>query len=280
MIALNKAGRVVPTPDSVVFPIALILGLGLLIGLAAALLADYFDSTIHNARSATGALGAPVLAKIPARHRFEDRFADPTKGTERAAAYRGLAATSLATDRLPKALLVTSPAETTQDGVAYNYANGLTVLGMKVALIATQPSQAWFLEPQEHGGTAVATFPELVDLAHRGALGSDLMTRVAMSAGAPTLFVVPPGTDDVHLSLDGLSPLLDAFEAQGIDVVVIAGPQMLDDADATIFAYTVRNVLWSIETHAVKERDARAAAEHLELTGGAPFGVALIGEEI
>ncbi len=280
LIALNKAGRITPTPPRVVLPTLAILLAGLVLGLAAALLTDYFDSTIHTAGAASTALDALVLAKIPARGRFEDRFADPATGSERSAAYRGLAATSISTDRMPKALLITSPRGKGHDSVAYNYAQGLTSLGMKVVLIASQPDQGWFLEPQGHDGPNLATLPELLDLAHRGALGGTLMTRVAVSAAAPNLAIVTPGTGDAHVALDGLGPLLAAFEAEGIDVVLLAGPKMLDDADATIFAYTIRNVLWTIETHAVKEKDARAAADQLAITGGETFGVALIGEEI
>ncbi len=283
MTALTRADRVQPPANSPLLPIAAIVGLGALIGLAAALLFDQMDNTIHNSAGAGSALGAPVLISIPARHRFEDQYADPSASNSaaRAAAYRRLAATSVATDRLPKALLVTSPSGDTQDAVALNYATQLAGLGLKVALLATDPGQSWFAEPLGHTTERPIELPELLALAHAGNLGDAVPDRLAHSDKAPNLFLVPPGgATEGSVPLDGLAPLLAAFDAAGFDITIVAGPAINDDADATIYAWSLRNVLWTVETHHVTESDAHAAADHLELTGGTAFGVAVVGQEI
>ena len=59
-----------------------------------------------------------MLAAIPAWTRAEERTI-PAPGTELDRAYRSLAATSVATDRLPRTLLVSSPDGTPQDAVEF-----------------------------------------------------------------------------------------------------------------------------------------------------------------
>ena len=283
MTSISAADRVENNDPSPLIPMAAIIGLGALVGLAAALFFDRLDSTIHNSPAAESALTAQVLSSIPPRHHFEDQYADPAVGNsmQRASAYRQLAATSVATDRLPKALLVTSPTGDTQDGVALNYAASLADLGLRVALIATTPEQAWFVEPFGHTAGNLVHLPELLTLAHAGTLDASVIARMGESTDAPNLFVVPPGESvDLDLPLDGLAPLLAALDGANFDVTIIAGPSMLNNANATIYAWSIRNVLWAVETHQVKEGDARNAAAHLELTGGTAFGVAVVGQEI
>lgn len=283
LLLLSPADRVEVHTPSPLLPMAAIMGIGILMGLAAALFFDNIDNTIHNSLQAETALSSQVFTSIPARHHFEDQYADPGRGgsAARAAAYRQLAATSVATDRLPRALLVTSPTSDSQDGVALNFAAALAGLGLRVALIATTPEQAWFLEPLGHTASNLIRLPDLLALAHNGTIGDTLPARLAKSADAPNLFIVPPGeTEELDLPLDGLAPLLAAMEAADFDVTIVVGPSMLNDANATIFAWSIRNVLWTVETHQVNEGAAREAAAHLELTGGTAFGVAVVGQEI
>jgi Mrp family chromosome partitioning ATPase len=89
------------------------------------------------------------------------------------------------------------------------------------------------------------------------------------------LFVLPPGSANGDLSLDGLRPLLDALSKQ-VDVVVIAGPPLLKDPNATIFAWTTRSVLWTLESGDVTDTDAKEAAARLALAGANPFGIVMI----
>jgi len=268
---------------------------------------------------------------------------------------RSLAATSISTDSLPQAIMVTTPKGTIHDTVAANFAAGLARLGVRVALIGTIPRQGWFIgypiadldddapdqfgdeethpeaeagddrqgpegalpsqddtrtqEPQgapdardtaeEDAGESTypasppvegATPPymeqgdpspnlmELLEQAQSGQLPDDLVESLA-TIDVPNLHIVPPN-GLTEYSLDGLPPLLDALARGGIDTVVIAGPALLEDPNATIIAWSTRNVLWALEMGHVDARDAQLAADRLEIAGVAPFGIAVVNRLI
>lgn len=302
--------RITPPPPSPFVPLLGILLVGLLAAVIIPVLRDRLDPTITEARAAPGVLRAGLLGTIPFMpRRLHQRLAPPESTWE--LAFRSLAATSLSTDRLPKALMVTSPTGSTQDRVAANFAASLAGLGVTVALIGTTPSQSWFLadatddgdaddEDAEDGDadsgegrtpldsdttqqlqsgatlTGVRTLPELLLDAEGGRLDGDIRTRLA-TRGIPNLYVIPPGPAGGELtSLDGLPRLLDALSAGGIDLCVIAGPALLEDPNATIIAWSTRNVLWAVEMGQVKKADALLAVDRIELAGVTPFGVALV----
>ena len=80
---------------------------GCCFALGAALLVDRADRTIRDPEEAALTFSAPVLSIIPADG---DEFAVIAEPNSLAAeAYRGLAAMSIATDRLPKAMMVSTP---------------------------------------------------------------------------------------------------------------------------------------------------------------------------
>jgi len=269
---------ITPEPPSPLIPIAVALGGGLLLALAVPVLMDRFDHTIKDARTASTTLGAPVLAAIPAWSRTDDRTI-PAPGTELDRAYRSLAATSVATDRLPRTLLVSSPDGTPQDAVAACFAVALAEIGVRVVLVGTSTNHDWYTGARADDELAGTHLPDLLVRAHDGDLDATILDRLG-SAEVPNLFVVPPGTeDDPYLSLDGLPPLLSILSQDDVDIVIIAGPPFLADPNATILSWATRHVLWCIRTGAVTEAQAREAASRLELAGVAPFGLALIGRE-
>jgi hypothetical protein len=111
---------------------------GLALGIAAAVALDRRDRRIRDPRAAATAFGAPVLSLVPWTSRSDYVIlSDPLSNV--AEAYRGLAATSIATDRLPKAIMVSTPHGDAHEDVAANYAAALSRFGLKVALIATGP---------------------------------------------------------------------------------------------------------------------------------------------
>ena len=252
------------------------LFLGLLVALAAALLVDRTDRTIRDPATAAAAFSAPVLSLIPVNG--DGQFAvlaHPSSIT--ADAYRGLAATSIATDRLPKAIMVSTPHGDTHAPVAANYAAALSRLGLNVALVATSPEQAWYMESFTLPESGRTTLPELLALAHDGVVNGQIRARLATTDKAPNLVVVPPSDKPAaHMRVDGLPPLLQALSDSGIDVTVISGPALLEEADATIVAWATRSVLWAIEPGEVTEVEARAAAARLDLAGVTPFGVVMV----
>lgn len=301
----RATSRVTPPPPSPLIPLLQILGVGILLALVIPVAMDRLDSTITEARGAPGALRAGVLTTIPSLPRRHRRRLAPA-GSSWDLAFRSLAATSISTDRLPKAIMVTSPAGSTQDYVAANFAAGLAGLGVSVALIGTVPHQSWFLRDAEDGideeldpdeptmvGSALPsgrpstdsglgtrpdgppTFPELLQDAQAGRLVGDFRPRLARR-DRDNLYIIPPGEEVTELSLDGLPPLLDALSRSAIDVVVIAGPAYVRDPNATIIAWSTRHVLWAVELGQVEKADAQLAADQLELAGVEPFGIALV----
>jgi Mrp family chromosome partitioning ATPase len=256
-----------------VVPAAIGLAATLALAVGAPVLKDRLDRSVSSSKQAAAVFGAPVLSRIPALPERNGTLV--AAGTSQDAAFRSLAATSVSTGRLPKAILVTSPVGATQDAVAANFAAALATLGMRVALVATNPRQDWFVIGDRDRAT---TLPELLALAHSGRLDGSLPQRLGRTHLDNLLFV-PPGAEsqDLHLSLDGLPPLLGSLASSDIDVTVIAGPPLLDDANATIMAWATGSVLWAVRTGEVAEADAREAAGRLELAGVQPFGVAIVG---
>jgi Mrp family chromosome partitioning ATPase len=298
VVQRRSTARITPPPPSPLIPLLEILAIGLALAVVIPVILDKADSTITEAKAAPAALRAGVLAAIPHMPKRLHRSLAPP-GSTWELAFRSLAATSISTDRLPRAIMVTSPAETTQDTVAANFAAALAGLGVTVALVGTVPRQDWFLHDVEldelEGGTngstpapaptpplgggavatTVATFPELLDDAQNGRLNGDLRGRLGRR-DLDNLFIVPPGAEQTELSLDGLPPLLDSLARSEIDITVIAGPALLDDPNATIIAWSTRHVLWAIEIGHVNKNDAHLAADRLELAGVEPFGIALV----
>jgi Mrp family chromosome partitioning ATPase len=219
-----------------------------------------------------------VLAAVPGMSRSERRRLAPA-GTAQETAYRSLAATSLATDRLPGAILVTAPTGDVQDVVAANFAVGLAQLGVRVALVATSPRQAWYAEATgAEAPRAGSSFGELLQSAHSGALRHDLAPHLSPTS-VDCLWLIPAVANDEDVLFDGLPPLIKALAQSSVDVTVIAGPSLLDEPDATIIAWATRSVLWAVEAGTVDEPASREAAARLELAGVTPFGIAFVGGE-
>src|SRR5262249_10504836 len=162
---------------------------------------------------------------------------------------RALAAMSVATDRLPRSIVITSPLGEEQDSVAANFAAALATLGVRVALIGTSPRHAWFSDGAsvDGNGKESTTFPQMLELAYAGRLNGDAPNYLQRSS-IDNLYVLPPGQRDIDVSTDGLAPMLQALTSASIDVTVIAAPALLQDPNTTIYAWTTRSVMWVMET--------------------------------
>jgi receptor protein-tyrosine kinase len=275
-VEVFSAVNVTPPLSSPVVPAAAILGNGLALALALPVLIDKLDKSIRTAKTAAVSFDSPVLTSVPASSRRVQRsLAAP--GTPWDGAYRALAATSIATDRLPTAIVVTSPTGIVQDTVAANFAAALAGLGLRVALIATDARQAWFSETGETAEPGLG-FPDLLELAHQGRLDGAL-PRGLLPTRVGNLRVLPPGPRGQEFSLDGFRPLLEALSTSGVDITVIAAPALLEDPNATILAWITRSVLWAFETGDVTEAEAKEAAARLALAGASSFGVAMVNDK-
>ena len=273
VIAQTPALRITTSRATTLPALGGLLG-GLLFALGAALLVDRADRTIRDPEEAALTFSAPVLSIIPADGEDFAVIAEPNSLA--AEAYRGLAAMSIATDRLPKAIMVSTPTGDAHAQVAANFAAALSRLGLKVALMATSADQDWYLDsftaPNE-----MMRLPELLDRAQSGTLAAGLPQSLPATERAPNLVVVPPADEPMmHLPIDGLPALLQALSDGGVDVTVISGPPLLEEADATIVAWATRNVLWAIIPGEVTRAEARAAAARMELAGVTPFGVVMV----
>lgn len=265
--------QIVPELPSPLLPTALFMGGGLLLACLVPVLLDRADRSIREPGQATESLGAPVLATLPATRK---QAVLAGAGSPSGAAYRALAVTSVATDRLPNAILVTAPSGRAQDMVAANFAAALADLGVTVALVATDPRHSWYLDASGAVLSGVdATLPDLLDLAQAGQLNGSLSKRL-VGTSRENLLVVPPGKTPFHGTLDALPSLLAALSESGIDVTVIAGPAILEDPNATIMAWSTRSVMWAVRGGQITDDEAEEAASRLNLAGVVPFGIALI----
>lgn len=148
---VERTSPVDVTPDRTppIIPVLVMIGAGLLLAVAVPVLMDRFDGSITDAAGATAALSAPVLTTIPSpRH---DHRALAKVAPQLELAFRSLAATSVATDKLPRAIVVTSPVGEAQGPVAAGFAAALARLGLRVALVATTPRHSWFATPTDAG---------------------------------------------------------------------------------------------------------------------------------
>jgi len=279
VFARRATQRIVAEDPSPVVPSAIILAAGAVLGVGGAVIADRADRSIRSIRAAAAAFSAPVLSTVPPRRRGDSRFVvlERPQGA-RSEAFRALAATCVATDRLPRAIVVSTPQGGTFDDVAANFAGALASLGLQVALVPTSPTQTWYLDPFPEPTEQNADLPELLRQAHAGRLNGQVRRRLLPSDLYPNLVIAVPGPQlDPSVPLDGLPPLLDDLARSGIDVTVIAGPPLLRDANATIVAWATRSVLWAVQLGKTTQQEAADAAARLDLTGVSTFGVVVVG---
>jgi Mrp family chromosome partitioning ATPase len=262
--------NITPAPPGPMIPIAVAVGAAALLALGVPVLLDRIDHSIRDSHAAGVALAAPVLSTIPARPASRlETLARP--GSPGGHAYRTLATASVATDQLPRAIVVTAPVGHMQDSVAANFAASLAELGLRVVLVPTCRRQSWYADAPD----GALRLPDLLALAYTGRLNGEVPQQLQ-----PTPFdnlrILPHGDTEADALIDGLPPLLRSFADSGIDVTVIAAPSILEDPSATILAWSTRSVLWVVETGGVTQQQASEAAAKLELAGASPFGVAVV----
>jgi Mrp family chromosome partitioning ATPase len=275
----SGAARIPGKTSSPVIPAAIIILAGLAIGLAAAVLIDRRDHTIRSVRVASSTLSAPLLATTPPPRRGTPEFAILERpDSARSDAFRKLAATCVATDQLPQAIMVSTPEGDSHDYVAANFAAALADLGLQVALVATSPSQSWYLEHFTAPLDGEGDLSQLLELAHEGVFNGQATRHLAWTDLTENLVIVPPSPEGaLNVPLDAFPPFLESLQRSGVDVTVIAGPPLLEDANATIVAWETRSVMWAVQVGTVTRRAASEAAARLELAHVSPFGVVMVG---
>jgi Mrp family chromosome partitioning ATPase len=264
------AQQITPEPPSPLVPVGVAVALAAVLALGVPVLLDRIDHSIRDSHTAGAALAAPVLSTIPAPPASRvETLARP--GSPGGHAYRTLATASVATDQLPRAIVVTAPVGHMQDSVAANFAAALADLGLRVVLVPTHSRQAWYADAPEGS----LTLPDFLALAYTGRLNGEVPHQLQPTP-VDNLRILPHGAAEAEALIDGLPPLLRAFADGGVDVTVIAAPSILEDPSATILAWSTRSVLWVVETGEVTQQQASEAAAKLELAGASPFGVAVV----
>jgi Mrp family chromosome partitioning ATPase len=262
--------NITPEPPTPLIPIGAALGAAVLLALGVPVLLDRIDHSIRDSHAAGAALAAPVLSTIPTPTSSQlTTLARP--GSPGGHAYRTLATASVATDQLPRAIVVTAPVGRMQDTVAANFAAALADLGLRVVLVPTHTRQAWYADAPD----GALTLPDFLALAHGGRLNGEIPHQLQPTP-VENLRILPHGETEAEALIDGLPVLLRSFADGGVDVTVIAAPSILEDPSATILSWSTRSVLWVVETGEVTQQQAGEAAAKLELAGASPFGVAIV----
>jgi Mrp family chromosome partitioning ATPase len=262
--------NVTPAAPTPLIPVGVAVGVAALLALGVPVLLDRVDQSIRDSHTAATALAAPLLSTIPAPLPSHlETLARP--GSPGGHAYRTLATASVATDQLPRAIVVTAPTGRMQDTVAANFAAALADLGLRIVLVPTDERQSWYADAPE----GAPTLPDFLALAYTGRLNGEVPHQLQPTP-VENLRILPHGDTEADALIDGLPPLLRAFADNGVDVTVIAAPSILEDPAATILAWSTRSVLWVIETGEVTQQQANEAAAKLELAGASPFGVAVV----
>jgi Mrp family chromosome partitioning ATPase len=262
--------NITPPPPTPLIPVAVALGVAVLAALGVPVLLDRIDYSIRDSQTAGATLAAPVLSTIPAPPAsHHEALARP--GSPGGLAYRTLATASVATDQLPRAIVVTAPVGHMQDTVAANFAAALADLGLRVVLVPTDERQSWYADAPQ----GAPRLPDFLALAYAGRLNGEVPNQLQPTP-VENLRILPHGDTEADTLIDGLPPLLRSFADSGVDVTVIAALSILEDPSATILAWSTRSVLWVVETGEVTQQQANEAAAKLELAGASPFGVAVI----
>ena len=213
--------NITPKPPGPMIPIAVAVGAAALLALGVPVLLDRIDHSIRDSHAAGAALAAPVLSTIPAPtgSQLESLARPESPGGH---AYRTLATASVATDQLPRAIVVTAPVGHMQDTVAANFAAALADLGLRVVLVPADPRQSWYADAPD----GAMRLPDFLALAYGGGLNGEVPHQLQPTP-VDNLRILPHGDTEADALIDGLPPLLRAFADGGVDVAVIAAPSIL-----------------------------------------------------
>jgi len=246
--------------------------LGLLLGIAAAFVLEYFRDNLASPAEVERIAGASVLALVPEAHRSgrnpllvtEDDARRPLTESFRTLRTNLL---FLATRDHVKTLIVTSPAP--GDGkttVCANLAISLTQAGYQVVLIDGD-----LRKPRIHAAFGLDNRRGLTDVLLEGASVAD----VVVDAGVPNLRVIPSGrATDQPTELLGGPRMRDVVEAckQAADFVIIDSPPVVAVADPSVLAMNSDGII-VVMTQETGRRTLTQARTQLQKVGARILGV-------
>jgi len=267
-----------PYEPNVMRTVTLALVVGLLLGLGAAFLVDYLDTTIRDEDDLQTATGLPNLAMIPqadgAEHGDEGHIvARDAPQSPAAEAYRNLrtAIKFLSLDRPIRTVLVTSarPGEG-KTTTATNLAIVASRSGQKVLLIDCDlrrpQAHLFFSLPNDVGFTSVLLGE--VTLQEAAQTPGDTGTLAIVTSGP-----LPPDPSDL-LSGDTTRRALDRIGSE-VDLVVIDSPPILPVADPTVLAGLVDGVIVVASAGTTDKRQLARAIARLQQVEAPILGTVL-----
>jgi polysaccharide biosynthesis transport protein len=260
------------------------VAIGLLLGVALALLREYLDDSIKSVADLSLATsGAPLLATIPRQADWKNRdeaqlvsLSQPSSPT--AEAYRTLR-TSVqfaGLERPIRTLQVTSPRS--QDGkttTATNLAVALSRAGQRVILVdcdLRRPRVHEFFEfSSAIGFTSVLVGEAAVTNAVQAVPG---LERLRVLPSGPT----PPDPSEL-LSSQRTADLLVALR-EAADVVILDTPPVLPVSDALVLADSIDAVMLVVSARSTTKKEAQRAYELLSQVDAPLIGVVLNASEV
>jgi succinoglycan biosynthesis transport protein ExoP len=259
--------------------VTLALVVGLLLGLGAAFLVDYLDTSLKDEEDLARASGLPNLAVVPQLKGWKEGTAHVITREEpfsaSAEAYRHLrtAVRFMALDRPLKLVQITSPRP--GDGkttTASNLAVAAARSGQRVVLIdcdLRKPKIHNFFDlPNEEGFTSVL-------------LGETTLPRVAQQVqGEGNLLVVtsgplPPDPSEL-LAGESVQRTLGSL-GESVDLVILDSPPVLPVSDPLVLASLVDGVILVASTETTDTRQVTRAVDRLLQVDGPLLGTVLNG---
>lgn len=253
--------------------IALGLFIGLVLGLVAAVIREYYDRTLRTVEDAEEVTGAGVLGKIMVAKEVPEPGQQVKTGEPNAEAFRHLRTNLafVAVDQTPRVLLFTSSVPNEgKSFISLNVAAVLAEAGNKVVLVDADlragQANASFGSAAHVGLTNVlAGSVEVDDVLQTLSAGIDLLP-----AGSP-----PPNPSEL-LGSQAMSRVLAALREE-YDYVIVDSPPSLPVTDALILAPQVDAVALVARLGLVQTTQLQQSMELLEKTGAQIAGIIVNG---
>ncbi len=268
-VTLVQAARPPPDASSPDWMRNLAVGaiLGLLGGVALAILLERRDTRLRGARDIERAIHSDVLAEIPG---LRAQAALYNTGSQQEEAFRGLRTSilALARNRAPGAILVTGTRSGTEAcAVAANLAEALSVAGLRVVAV-----DADLRTPQLHRAFGIGPEHGLAEVLE----GEDTWRHAICAAAAGRVDVLAAGVPVQNpgrlLGSPELAAVLNELRVD-YDAIVLAAPPLLSVNDAELVAQAADGVLLVLLRGRVTQDEAQRVSRRLGLLSTPLLGV-------
>lgn len=223
------------------------IGIGLLLGVAAAFLLEFLDNTVKSIDEITDRFSIGILGVLPeAEEQFRDRLdrlvvSDPRAGfSEAIRTARVSIQLSTAAEGGTRALLITSTAEGEgKSTIAVNMALAFAAAGDRVLLIDADLRRPRLHKVFDQNAQEVAGLSELL-------IASKSLADVVRATGHENLFFIPAGPVPPNpaelLASERMRLTLDQLDAD-FDRIIIDGPPSVGFADVLVLSSLVSGVI-------------------------------------